>query len=236
MWAKNPYYWPEHAGASVAASCPSYPGTKIIFSLVLRHGNGRLLVVMGLTTTMRPFFLTCIDWINSCDLWRPTQKHMKQPHMVRLLTRTVYMFLQLQTWPFFDLWWCSSAGDVAWNSFGLAWTRRGLMKLVLCFNLLLELFLNLVLRRGNGRLLVVIRMTTTMRPCFFSYLRRLGQLIWFVKANPKAHEAAPHGEDFDEDCLHVSLLQLQMWPFLLPLVMFICRRCGMKFIRIGLNM
>ena len=28
---------------------------------------------------------------------------MKQPHMVRLLTRTVYMFLQLQTWPFFDL-------------------------------------------------------------------------------------------------------------------------------------
>ena len=68
MWAKNPYYWPEHAGASVAASCPSCPGTKIIFSLVLRHGNGRLLVVMGLTTTMRPFFLTCIDWINSCDL------------------------------------------------------------------------------------------------------------------------------------------------------------------------
>ena len=25
-----------------------------------------------------------------------------------------------------------------------------------------------------------------------------------MKANPEAHEAAPHGEAFDEDCLHVS--------------------------------
>ena len=41
-----------------------------------------------------------------------------------------------------------------------------------------------------------------------------------MKATAEAYQAAPQGEVFDQDCLHVSLLQLQTLPFFGPLMLF----------------
>ncbi len=101
-------------------------------------------------------------------------------------------------WPFDAV---PSAGDVGWNSWGLARTCRGLMKLSLCFNVT---WISRIRWLRHGKLLVVMMMTTTMRPCFFSYLCWLGKLTWSVKANAEAYQAAPHGKVFDQDCLHLE--------------------------------